>query len=86
MAQYDDTNTGVLFKNKEKHTDRHPDYRGTINADGKTYWISGWIKTAGPSAKNPGSKFMSLALTQQEERPKQEPSPGSTDFEDDVPF
>lgn len=59
---YDNTNSGALFPN-EKTKDSHPDYRGTINIDGKDYWISGWIKVSGPNSKNPGQKFMSLAAT-----------------------
>lgn len=82
--QYDDNNTGVLFKNKNKHTPKHPDYRGTINVDGVTYWISGWIKVAGPNSKTPGEKFMSLALTPQEEQRGY--NSASTSYDDDVPF
>lgn len=82
--QYDNTNSGVLFKNKDKHTPKHPDYRGTLDVEGTTYWISGWIKTAGPSSKNPGEKFMSLAITPQENRTSSPPV--NQDYDDDVPF
>jgi hypothetical protein len=82
MAQYDNTNSGVLFKNKNKTSDRQPDYRGNIDVEGTTYWISGWIKVSGPSSKNPGEKFMSLAVSRQESKRQG----AADDFDDDIPF
>lgn len=65
MSEYDDTNRGALFKNAEKETENHPDYRGTINADGTDYWLSAWLKTS----KN-GVKFMSLSIKPKDDKPK----------------
>ena len=56
MTQYDNTNRGVLFRNDDKKEDRDPDYRGSINIDGKEFWLDSWINTA----KKDGRKFMSL--------------------------
>ena len=63
MSEYDNTNSGVLFKNDKKLSDNHPDYKGTININGVEFWLSSWIKTA-----QSGSKFMSLAVTQKEQQ------------------
>jgi hypothetical protein len=41
---YDNTNSVVIFKNNKKEKDTHPDYRGTVNVEGKEYEISLWIK------------------------------------------
>jgi len=41
---YDNTNTAVIFKNNKKENEKHPDYRGTINVDGRELEISLWIK------------------------------------------
>ena len=60
MSNYDNTNRGVLFKNDRKEKDNHPDYKGSINADGVEYWISAWMKEG---AKG---KFMSFSLTPKE--------------------
>jgi len=43
MTEYDNTNTGALFKNDKKEDDKHPDYRGKINAAGVEYWLDAWL-------------------------------------------
>ncbi len=40
--QYDNTNKGVLFVNDRKDSESHPDLKGSINIDGKEYWLSAW--------------------------------------------
>lgn len=37
-------NTGVLFKNNRKQTDKHPDYTGSYtDGDGNEYFLDAWI-------------------------------------------
>lgn len=55
MTEYDNTNRGVLFKNDRKTTDKHPDYKGNANLDGRDYWVSAWIK------KGAKGTFMSMS-------------------------
>lgn len=43
-SDYDNTNRGILFENDRKRSDKHPDFRGSINVDGRDYWLSGWEK------------------------------------------
>ena len=57
MTQYDNTNSGALFKNSRKETEKHPDYTGSLNVDGHDHRLSAWLKTD----KN-GNKFMSLSV------------------------
>jgi uncharacterized protein (DUF736 family) len=58
MADFDNTNRGVLFNNKDKKTqDSHPDYSGSINFNGVDCWLSGWIKES-----KDGKKFFSLSV------------------------
>ena len=67
---YDNTNKGALFQSKNKKTENHPDYDGSINIDGKDYWLAGWRKTS----KN-GAQFLSLSIKPKDgtaDRPAQE--------------
>lgn len=83
---YDNTNKGSLFKNDRKESANHPDYKGSINVEGTEYWASGWIKTAGPAAKNPGSKFLSVSLTAKNGGPAPKQPQSSYLDDDDIPF
>jgi hypothetical protein len=97
MMAYDNTNSGALFKNQRKESERHPDYNGSVEVkcaccnEVTPYWLSAWVKEAGPTAKNPGQKFFSLALSEKEEKKvgnkKITNSPVDSDLEeDDIPF
>lgn len=57
MSNYDETNRGAIWgnKNKEKDTDR--DFQGSINVEGVDYWISGWRRKEGDNPNAPSVKF-----------------------------
>lgn len=78
MTDYDNTNTGALFKNDNKQTDKHPDYNGSINVNGEEFWLSAWLKTS-----KAGKKFMSLSVSAKN---GQKPAKAAQDDSDDVPF
>ena len=59
MSNYDNTNTGVLFINKNRKEDKHPFLQGKINVEGKEYQLSGWIKDM-----KSGEKMYSLKLSE----------------------
>ena len=75
--EYDNTNTGVLFKN-ESDNEKAPNYKGKINVGGSDYEIAAWVR----ESKN-GVKFLSLKV--QEPREKK-PKPKIEDIPDDLPF
>ena len=78
MPEYDNTNRGVLFKNDEKKSEKHPDYSGTINVDGVDLKLAGWIK------QGKKGKFLSLAVSN-ENKPKSGIK-RSTNVDEDIPF
>ena len=92
MTQFDNTNTGVLFKNDQANNDKRPAYKGKINVDGREYEIAGW-KKVGKS----GVAFLSLKVQQPRPKPPSDAwvgkpavvnGPPVEPFEDDleIPF
>lgn len=77
MPEYDNTNSGVLWKNKQKKTPKHPDYTGKVNIDGKEKALAGWIK----EGRESGDKFLSLKVSELRAAP-----PGGNDDPNDPPF
>ena len=55
--EYDNTNSGTLFDNERKEKDTHPDFTGTLNVDGKEFWVNAWKKTS-----KTGKRFFSLSV------------------------
>lgn len=70
MSEYDNTNSGALFKNDKQGNDNWPDYRGQINVNGEDFWISAWLKTS----KKDGKKYMSLAIQANDKKQSSQPS------------
>jgi hypothetical protein len=83
--QYDNVNKGVLFINDRKEKDSHPDRNGSLNIDGKEYWLSGWDKQT--------SKGDTISLsvqpkdaTKSRQNAPSNAAPANNDFDDDLPF
>jgi hypothetical protein len=82
MSDYDNTNSGALFENVDRKTDKHPNARGTLNVEGVEYWISAWTKVS-----KKGDKYQSLSVQRKEERSDRgTPSQVDTPFDDSIPF
>lgn len=87
---YDNTNRGVLFRNDDKQSDKHADYRGNIDVDGKQFWLDAWIRTS-----KAGKKFMSLSINPKLMSDRASPPTGGRNdprpvdddgFNDSIPF
>lgn len=85
MADFDNTNRGVLFTNKKRKSENSPAFTGRININGVDHWISAWGKTVGKGERQ-GEKFLSLSV--EKIQPKNDPAgPASfDDFDDEIPF
>lgn len=82
MAKFEQRdNSGSLFKNDRRETDKQPEYKGDGIVNGVPVWISAWVK----DGKN--GKFFSMSFTpkegqQQSQKSSYKPEPAG----DDVPF
>jgi uncharacterized protein (DUF736 family) len=52
-------NKGAIFKNANKKEDKHPDYKGIVNVDGKEKAISLWLNTS-----KDGVKYFSVGISE----------------------
>lgn len=98
MADFDNTNRGVLFKNDRKEAgDRKPEYTGSLNVDGVEFFLDAWLKDG------KSGKFMSVSVKRKDKQPqgaapaprspaaapRQAPAAGGggfDDMDDDIPF
>ncbi len=86
-------NKGVLFKNKKKETEKHPDYTGSATINNQEFWLSAWVN----KAKDSGESYMSISYNPKEINPSdititdvpvydKNPSTGKIDIDEDIPF
>lgn len=92
--QYDNTNRGVLFKNDDKQSPKHADYRGSINVGGQEFWLDAWIQEI-RNGQKAGQKFMSLSIKPKMAQehagatrnpPPRNDAPPQHELDDDIPF
>lgn len=83
MTEFDNTNTGALFANADRKTDKHPNARGTLNVDGVEFWISAWTRTS-----KKGERYQSLAVQRKDGKAADKPAAKSESesFNDEIPF
>jgi uncharacterized protein (DUF736 family) len=81
---YDNTNSGVLFRNDKGDNPKRPDYRGSANWNGAEFDISGWVN----ESKKDGKKFLKLKFEPKKAAPKATRAPvmDESDPNDDIPF
>lgn len=73
---YDNTNSGVLFRNEDKGDgDKRPDYTGKLNVEGEDYRLAAWVRES-----KAGTKFLSVKISEfKESAPRKQP-------DDDLPI
>ena len=57
--EYDNKNRGALFTNERKESEKHPDFNGTVNVEGKDFRIAAWKKMS-----KKGKDYMSLSISE----------------------
>lgn len=78
--EYNNDNRGALFRNDNKKEDTHPDYSGTINVEGKDFYISAWVK------EKEGKKYFSMSVKPKEPRVSQPTPVAAAVNTDGLPF
>lgn len=97
MSAFDNTNTGILKANETRRNDKDPSHQGSINIDGKEYWLSAWVNTGKPGGKLAGKKFFSIKVKPKLQSDRASPPTGGRNdprpakqegeaFSDDIPF
>lgn len=88
MTEYDNTNRGVLFVNREKKSEKSPDFSGSLDVAGVQYNLAAWKKQS-----KKGATFLSVSVTLKpeiEQKPTQVAPPmrpvDPDPFGDEVPF
>ena len=98
---YDNTNTGILAANTRRDKETQPTHTGSINIEGKEYWLSAWINEGKAGSKLEGKRYFSLKVNPKDppasegkvtpeswakkEASKSKPF-GAFDGDDDIPF
>lgn len=73
--------TFSLFKNQDKKTEKHPDYKGDgKDLDGNDIWVSAWLKDSKVG------KFMSCSFKLKDEQSKPQKEKFIDDDLEKIPF
>ena len=74
-------NSGAIFKNDNKKSENHPDYKGKVNVNGKDMEVALWLKES-----SKGTKFFSCSFSEPYVK-TDEPQIRVTQLDaDDLPF
>ena len=71
-------NSGSLFANDKRETDRHPNAKGKAMIGGVMYLVSAWTKTSQSGTRWQSLSFTPMEEQHQHERPVQRPHHNTT--------
>ena len=87
---YDNTNRGAMWSNVDRVSEKHPDFKGSLNIDGREYWLAGWKRKENANPAAPVIVFTVEAKQKHQEvnrgRDQEPTSPVDYGFNDDLPF
>lgn len=82
MAYENKPNTGAMFKNEKKESEKHPDYTGTFyDKDGVKLNLAMWLNES-----KTGKKYFAVAASEWRESEKKAPAESTSADADDLPF
>jgi len=85
MTEYDRTNRGAIWKNRDKKEDKHPDFKGSLNVDGVDYWVSAWKRKEDEPNNRPALSF-SIKPKEEQAKPAETEKRKNEDMDDEIPF
>lgn len=92
MAYETRDNTGALFPNKNRQSDKHPSLTGSLVVEGVEYFLDGWTNT-----DRNGNKYISVKVKRKDKQPAQGSARGQSyaeasggrpaaPLDDEIPF
>jgi len=82
MAEYEQKDmTGSLFDNDKGDNQNRPDMRGSVTIEGTKYSISAWHNES-----KAGKKYVSLKVSEWQDRPAQTNGAAQKSLDDEIPF
>jgi len=82
MAEYEQKDmTGSMFDNDKGDNQNRPDMRGSVTIDGTKYSISAWNNES-----KAGKKYVSLKVSEWQDRPAQTNGAAQPSLDDNIPF
>jgi uncharacterized protein (DUF736 family) len=82
MAEYEQKDmTGSLFDNDKGDNQNRPDMRGSVTIEGTKYSISAWNNES-----KAGKKYVSLKVSEWQDRPAQTNGAAQKSLDDEIPF
>jgi hypothetical protein len=74
-------NSGIMSRNKNQKTDKHPEFTGSAEVNGVEYWIAGWVN------ENDRGKYFKLSFEPKDDQASAgERSQVLPHDDDEVPF
>jgi hypothetical protein len=53
----DQTNRGAIWKNEKRAKETDADFTGSLDIDGKQYWVNAWKRSPDAAPNSPALKF-----------------------------
>jgi len=84
---YDDNMKGVLFRAKERASDKHPEFTGSLVIGGVKYRLAAWVNTS-----KDGQKYFSIKASEPRSEDQRQSGYGDAPrddrpaIDDEIPF